>query len=357
MRIRSCRAWVGLIGTVLALAGITVPSGSTGAATPIRTTPYIISLSYNPAPRTGGVVNVRARVANADQCRLRALSARVDHSVFSTAWQSCVNGAFDTHITFGANLGVTNREQRFEILGKEDHATYALRTFMAVSDGAGSSQRRYIEVASLERTTQWAGYVPELSTLPTSISATWKVPKIACSAKLSNAWMEEWVGLQNASSTQLLQDGVVQTCLSKGSNGKPLAQPFFEQYPSSPASSSEVYPGDTVTASLWNVGGNKWMWSVRDHTTGRTYAPSSPVNYTGGIASAEFIIEDPGNPVVPFVSNFSPVTFTNMLIDTIPPVASGGIKFQMSRGGAILATPGAIRYGPSGASMRVIYGP
>ena len=95
---------------------------------------------YNPAPRTGGVVNVRARVANADQCRLRALSARVDHSVFSTAWQSCVNGAFDTHITFGANLGVTNREQRFEILGKEDHATYALRTFMAVSDGAGSAR-------------------------------------------------------------------------------------------------------------------------------------------------------------------------------------------------------------------------
>ncbi len=138
-----------------------------------------------------------------------------------------------------------------------------------------------------------------------------------------------------AGTNEIFQDGVYSYCIA----GQQENEAWWEAYPGPANGLGNVNAGDTVTASVWKTGGG-WMWSVADTTTGQTYQATQPVAYSGPAGTAEWIVEDPGAPTEPFVTTFSPITFTNMSMSTGDGSSfTDGSTWQMVQSGQTLATP------------------
>src|SRR5207244_301014 len=136
-----------------------------------------------------------------------------------------------------------------------------------------------IASAADEVSTNWAGYAiadsqtveAGSSTAPltfTSVTATWKQPKVTCSAG-STSYSAFWVGLGGLASTSeaLEQIGTAANCTA---TGKAVYYAWYELVPArSVPVSLKVRPGDTITASV-NVNGT----SVLVQGMGRTLRTS-----------------------------------------------------------------------------------
>lgn len=187
------------------------------------------------------------------------------------------------------------------------------------------------QTASISNTTRnWAGYVASAKTF-TAIHGTWTVPQVGTTGY--TAADATWIGIGGTSTGDLIQTGT-QNVVDASGNVQVTA--WYELLPDSETPVAlNVSPGDSITAGLTQVQTGTWQISLRDNTTGQSYA--THVQYDSSNASAEWVEEDPsdGNAQVP-LDNFGTVSFTNATAtangQTISAQAAGAQTMTMVAG-------------------------
>lgn len=157
-----------------------------------------------------------------------------------------------------------------------------------------------------DETTNWAGYAATSGTY-SSISGSWDIPIVSGSDE--TAADATWIGIGGVTTNDLIQVGT-QNVVSPDGQVSTLA--FYELLPDASESitSLNVNPGDTISASLSEVGSGEWRITLDDTTTGQSF--STIASYNSSESSAEWIEEDPSDGTdqqIPF-DNFSSVSFS-----------------------------------------------
>jgi hypothetical protein len=248
---------------------------------------------------------------------------------------------------------------------------FATITFaLAVAVVGARANATASSVAAMDVSTNWAGYaVSAASTTFTSVTGTWKEPKVTCGAGDAGTSSAFWVGLGglNASSQALEQIGTSAECSNLG---QPTYYAWYELVPSASVNLKlKINPGDTITTSVNVINGTTVEVQVKNRTT-RTSFTKKLTFATPDLTSAEWIAEAPAQcdqfrcTSVP-LANFSSVSFsriaalgnglggtitnpawTSSSIQLVPSSSRGFFpgpnRFATDAGSAAGATPGQV---------------
>jgi len=156
----------------------------------------------------------------------------------------------------------------------------------------------------------WAGYAATGSTY-TSVTTTFTVPKLTCSASSGDAYAAFWAGLDGYSSSSVEQAGVLAEC----EDGTAVYVAWYEVYPANPVYlSNTVKPGDVMTVTVAFSGTDTYTFTIADVTEGWT--KTVKVASSGDArSSAEVIVEAPSTSGVLPLAKFGSVTFTGSKVD------------------------------------------
>ncbi len=196
----------------------------------------------------------------------------------------------------------------------------------------------------------WAGYVASGATY-TGVSGTWTVPTVA--ATNSSSADATWVGIGGAVSHDLIQTGT----LAMTNPGSDVSyQAWYEMLPDTMQTVSlAVHPGDSMSASIAQVGNGRWSINLTNNTTHQTF--QTTVNYTSSLSSADWIEEAPSmSQFFMPLDQFGSIKFTNagaIANGTTVSLEQAGARTMTMNGnfGEIQASPSAI--GSDGASFTV----
>jgi hypothetical protein len=196
----------------------------------------------------------------------------------------------------------------------------------------------------------WAGYVGTGGTY-TLVSATWTVPRVANPS--INGADATWVGIGGTQSRDLIQAG---TEAVPDSDGTISFQAWIETLPEiSQAVPLSISPGDALSVSITQEGGDRWLVSFSNATTGQSYR--TIVHYQSSLSSAEWIEEVPVE-VGGFVGldDFGTVDFSNGYAikngESVTIAQSDAVPFKMDNAqGQIIASPSPL--GLDGSSFSV----
>ncbi|WP_308464470.1 G1 family glutamic endopeptidase, partial [Ferrimicrobium sp.] len=216
---------------------------------------------------------------------------------------------------------------------------------------------------STSNSPNWSGYAA-LSGPFDGVSATFNVASLTspqpsiCNQGTTDTLsqycaMSEWVGIDGASNSDLIQAGIEETPIV-GTNEFSI-QPWWEILPASQTdiTSIQVSAGDSVTVDIFATStADLWGIEVLDNTNDESFTTYQ--YYYGPGTSAEWIVEATQiNGVVSTLSPYSPVTFTNPEYNLAP---SGGVDQQtevfMVQNGSVVSSPSNI----SNNSFTVSYG-
>ncbi len=196
----------------------------------------------------------------------------------------------------------------------------------------------------------WSGYAATTGTF-TGVTGTWTVPQTQSSGNLAAG--ATWVGIGGVTSRDLIQAGTQQTTTPSGAV---QYEAWVETLPrASQPVPFTVNPGDSVTVTINNQGGNQWKINFVNHTTGETY--QTTMQYASSQSSAEWIEEAPsvGQRILP-IANFGTLQFSsgtaveNGKTVTIAQSGAQPITMASSRGGAVV-TPTALTSNGQGFSV------
>ena len=166
----------------------------------------------------------------------------------------------------------------------------------------------YLGPPSTVYSTNWSGYA--LQTGPyTAVTGTFNVPSIYTSS--TNTDTAEWVGIDGASDTSLIQAGIDEPY--DAATNTYLVQAWWEILPAPETLiNMTVSPGDSITVTIREVSGTEWSIAVTDNTSGASFTTDQ--SYSAPLSSAEWIVEAPTlNGSVETVGAYSPdVTFTGL---------------------------------------------
>jgi hypothetical protein len=194
----------------------------------------------------------------------------------------------------------------------------------------------YLSIPSTYASVNWSGYV--VGSGPYSqVQGTFNVPSLAASPTDSDT--AEWVGIDGVTNTALIQAGVNES-YSASSNSFTV-QPWWEilPAPSTPITSLEVAPGDTVTVAIQQLSGSLWSINVTDNSTGHSF--STAQTYTGPQDTAEWILEAPtANGAQTTLGDYAPAVAFTGLSAAGPETAAD--EFVMVQNGAQVATPSSV---------------
>jgi hypothetical protein len=185
--------------------------------------------------------------------------------------------------------------------------------------------------------TNWSGQISSGTTY-SGISADWVVPTVQAT-QYSGA-SATWIGIDGgpASPGSIIQTGTVQ--LTGG--GATQYTAWYELYPAPPVTIGGVSPGDSMNASIQQIGGSSWTIRIHDLSTGNDTG-AMPVTYNGPGDSAEWIEELPTavGTAQPTLANFGSATFSNMTYNPANPGAAflSGID-MIDESGNVIATAG-----------------
>ena len=160
---------------------------------------------------------------------------------------------------------------------------------------AGTALGAKSELAS-DVSSNWAGYVVTgADTSYTSVTGTWKQPKVTCGANDAGASAAFWVGLGGyfKSSQALEQIGTSADCDS--TTGQPSYYAWYELVPDASVTipNFKVAPGDVITTSVNVVdNGASVMLQVKNRTTKKTFTTTLPFP-NADLSSAEWVAEAP----------------------------------------------------------------
>jgi hypothetical protein len=208
-------------------------------------------------------------------------------------------------------------------------ACVALAALAGTARGAGA------DIGS-DVSSNWAGYVVTGdSTSYTSVTATWRQPKVTCTAADAGSSSAFWVGLGGyyTTSQTLEQIGTSSDCDPK--TGLPTYYAWYELVPDDSVNIARftVSPGDLITTSV-NVlpDGSSVMLQVKNRSTHKTFTTTKPFP-SADLSSAEWVAEAPSacdqyRCRQLSLANFGSVQFTK--------VAALGNKI----GGTVTSNPG-----------------
>jgi hypothetical protein len=194
-----------------------------------------------------------------------------------------------------------------------------------------------------------------------AVNGEWTVPTLNCAA-VPGGYTSDWVGVNGSTGISgLFQDGTTSYCADGLQGDYAWWTDEAEGY-----SEREVFavaPGDLIDAEVWQeTSGNyagDWVYYVKDLTSGLV---SSEVElYSGAGLSAEWIAEDPGDPITRGLfplADFSLVTFTDLGLTvpsgswTVPPYSDA---WEMASGGSVEALPSLIQGTGAAAAFTITY--
>ncbi|HET7060461.1 MAG TPA: G1 family glutamic endopeptidase [Candidatus Saccharimonadales bacterium] len=195
----------------------------------------------------------------------------------------------------------------------------------------------------------WSGYLATNAAF-TSVSGSWTATNAAGNGASTSA-DSTWIGIGGVTSGDLIQVGT-QNIISASGNRTTSA--FYEMLPAASINitSMTVTAGDSMSASVSEIGSSVWSISITDNTTGGSFTKT--VSYGSSLSSAEWIEEDPsyaGGSLVPFDS-FNEAVFTsasavangatvNLNSSTAQPV------IMVNNSGTYIAVPSTISGGNS----------
>lgn len=210
----------------------------------------------------------------------------------------------------------------------------------------------------------WSGYViaaapgsAATSVSVTSVSGSWVVPTVTCSAGSSTEYSAFWVGIDGWGSSTVEQTGTDSDC----SKGKPSYYAWYEFYPEGPyyaTGLTDLQPGDFMSATVtYNAG----TFTVAITDVSNPHLPPfttifTPTHQTGTPQrlSAEWITEQTGKladfVTVKYGDYYTSVTDTCFATATVPgatntgaigsfPEANVWSVTMEERNGTALATP------------------
>ncbi|HUY97842.1 MAG TPA: G1 family glutamic endopeptidase [Verrucomicrobiae bacterium] len=198
--------------------------------------------------------------------------------------------------------------------------------------------------------TNWSGYIVGNGPY-TSASGTFNVPNLYAATTQTDT--SEWVGIDGSTDNSLVQTGVSE--IYDPSTNLVNFQPWWTlstyNFVGQPINMA-VSPGNTMTATVSEVSPGLWDLTLTNDTTGATFTTDQ--SYSAPLASAEWIVEDPGDPasggLYPF-GDYSPaVTFTNDRFSGVEATLQEDIMLQ---NGAQVSTPSNLS---SSGGFTVAYG-
>lgn len=197
----------------------------------------------------------------------------------------------------------------------------------------------------------WCGYAqatnlsaPTTNSV-TNVSGTWNVPTLSATPDQSYCYI--WVGIDGLKNSSVEQIGTSHSWV----NGAPSHFAWYEMYPLAPAViyGFPVNSGDSISASVAYQGNGVFLLSIANNT--KKVHTSIPTQYTTSTTalrtSAEWIVEAPGNPILP-LAHFSPITMSecicviNGLTKQINSTFFQNIVITMTHSGVIKAQPSAL---------------
>ena len=181
----------------------------------------------------------------------------------------------------------------------------------------------------------WAGYYVSPGSFK-AITGTFTVPSLPANQPAycegaqgsPGCSLSEWVGIDGATNSSLIQAGVELTPQANGATEQ--IYPWWEILPNvqTNVSSLAIAPGDQITVNIFRTKStNVWEIQIINDTTGNAFSTEQP--YNGPAASAEWIAEAPSTTnqailEVPTLS--SPIEFTNLGVNT---ATSGSISSEV----------------------------
>jgi hypothetical protein len=184
------------------------------------------------------------------------------------------------------------------------------------------------------------------------VKGTFNVPSLAASS--SDTDTSEWVGIDGALNTSLIQAGVSEHYSALTHLVSVWA--WWEILPALAINISlPVAAGDQVTVVIGQPQGAQgpgqpWVIGVIDNTTGQLWATQTP--YSGPATSVEWVVEAPTSPTAGLetLGMYSPnVTFSAVGFGgTLGPIT----RLEMMQGGKVVSIPSAL----SSGGFSVAYG-
>jgi hypothetical protein len=195
------------------------------------------------------------------------------------------------------------------------------------------------------RNSHWSGYDATSAGDYTSVQASWTQPSVNCS---EGGDVVFWVGLGGgtATSDSLQQNGTYVQC----ERHKPVYSAWWETWPCNGITQygGTVKPGDEITASTVNLGGNKYQLIVSDPAEGWK-ADLTEAGCNGGTeATAEVVTETPEfGTRFAGLPDFGTVNYTGATINGDPLANADPTKVIMARGHVVMDATSAISGGGS----------
>ena len=193
----------------------------------------------------------------------------------------------------------------------------------------------------------WSGYY--FGTGPyTGVTGTFTVPSLYQGQ--TNTYMAEWVGIDGATNSSLIQAGILET-EDPNNPGSFYIIPWWEILPSTETTitTMQVAPGDQLQVTITQQSAGQWSISLVDTTSGASFTTDQ--SYTGPLSSAEWIVEAPEvNGAISQMADYTTTTFTQLGL-TGP--YSSEVESLMVQNGQQVSTPSAL----STAGFEVAYGP
>jgi hypothetical protein len=160
----------------------------------------------------------------------------------------------------------------------------------------------------------WSGYSIESGPY-TDVRGTFIVPSLY--AGQTGTMMAEWVGIDGATDSELIQAGIEEYPDPSDSTYFYI-QPWWEILPAAETliTTVTVSPGDSVTVTIYQVSGTSWEILLTDNTTGGSFSTEQTYDPDPG-TSAEWIVEAPtdaSNDTVYPLADYSPTTFSELEI-------------------------------------------
>jgi len=169
----------------------------------------------------------------------------------------------------------------------------------------------------------WSGYA-ETGSGFSSVTGSWIVQGVSPTS--GSTYSSQWVGIDGFNNSSLIQTGTESDYI----NGSAVYRAWWEILPAAESviPGMTVKPGDQVTASVVNNGGNSWTISIT--VGGQRF--STTQTYSGPRTSAEWIEEAPtvGGRVAP-LANYGLATFDPGTVNGLNPgltASESGVMVQ-----------------------------
>ena len=193
----------------------------------------------------------------------------------------------------------------------------------------------------------WSGYA--MGSGPFNYaSGSFNVPGL--DATPTETFMSEWVGIDGATNSDLIQAGV--DVYYDPATGYMYLSAWWEILPAAETLiSMPVVPGDSMTVTVGQVTGTEWSIEITNNSTGQTFLTDQ--TYTGPGSSAEWIVEAPEvNGSIATLAAYSPdVTFTGIRLNgaetTIADIVMVQNNAQVSTPSAFTSSGFTVAYGGS----------